>query len=427
MIKGHRFLGIIFCVAALLALTACGGLGNSPTQSNKFSASTPVVVATSPQYNVGTNWSIYVKFSHDMDPATINAGTVFIQGVSGSVSYDAPNRIASIHPATALRADTDYNATVTTGARNTSGSALPAQFSFSFHTRSTPDSSPPQVEPLPGCVPTAGPVQVKFDEPMDSSTINTSTFLVDGFTGTVSYDPITQIASFTPSTPFTAGATYTATITSGVKDLGGVSIQGNVDYDFVFTFTVCTGGTPGGFCTFTKGGYAGPGAPGQFFNANFSTVFANDLTIGIYDGNGPQHSSRWTAASPGPTALKTFLTSPALGASTALTGDFINPTATTSGELAEQVAALALNVGFSGTGSIPAGFGNLVLTGTGTSLDGASVSSILAIANEALAGNGLPSGFTFSTLNDLITNLNQSYDDCNQSGWAQQHLILQIG
>jgi ABC-type transporter Mla subunit MlaD len=71
---------------------------------------------------------------------------------------------------------------------------------------------------------------------------------------------------------------------------------------------------------------------------------------------------------------------------------------------------------------MPAGFGDLTLVNTGTSLDGSTVSEILAIANQALAGNGLPVGYSFSDLNELITNLNESWDNCVESEWAQQHL-----
>jgi hypothetical protein len=120
--------------------------------------------------------------------------------------------------------------------------------------------------------------------------------------------------------------------------------------------------------------------------------------------------------------LKSFLTSAAGASSSAFTADYVNPTATSNGILPEQTATLTLNIGFSGVASDPPGFGDLKLKNTGTSLDGATVNDILAFANNALAGNGLPSGFTFSSLNDLIDNINQSWDDCNQSDWAKQHL-----
>ena len=68
------------------------------------------------------------------------------------------------------------------------------------------------------------------------------------------------------------------------------------------------------------------------------------------------------------------------------------------------------------------GFGNLVLVNTGTVLDGLTVSGVLAVINHALAGDGLPQGMSFSDLNALATNLNESFDSCVQSTWATTHL-----
>jgi hypothetical protein len=93
-----------------------------------------------------------------------------------------------------------------------------------------------------------------------------------------------------------------------------------------------------------------------------------------------------------------------------------NPTTRTSaGVFAGQVLALQLNVDLEG-------FGSLVLTGTGTSLDGKTVAQILASANIALGGGALPAGFTFSSLNDLIDNLNSAFDGCVPDAFATAHL-----
>jgi len=384
-----------------------------------MNSSTPIVVATTQNNFVGTNRTIFVQFSHDMDASSINSSTFVVQGVAGSVSYDAANRIGVFKAAADFAINTVYHYTITTGARDSQGVHLPQAFAFAFRTRSTLDLSPPTVRVISqGCVSPDGSIQVVFDEAMESSTINTSTFLVAGLTGTVTYDPLTRIASFTPTGGFAANTTYNGTITTGVTDQGGVALAS----DFHFTFTTCPENHPPSFCSYTKGGYAGPGAPGQFFDAHYADTFENDLTIGINDFSGPQHHARWTADDTGATSLKSFLTSAAGGASSAFTADYVNPTATSNGILPEQTATLTLNIGFSGVASDPPGFGDLKLKNTGTSLDGATVNDILAFANNALAGNGLPSGFTFSSLNDLIDNINQSWDDCNQSDWGKQHL-----
>ena len=384
-----------------------------------MNTTTPMVIATTQNNFVGTNRTIFVQFSHDMDAASINTSTFQVNGATGSVSYDAQNRIGVFKSAADFATDTVYHYTITTGARDTNGVHLPIAFSSAFRTRTTLDLSPPTVTVVSqGCVSPDGTIDVVFDEAMESSTINTSTFLVAGLTGTVTYDPLTRIASFKPTGGFAANTTYNGTITTGATDQGGVALAS----DFHFTFTTCPENKPPSFCSYTKGGYAGSGAPGQFFDAHFSDTFDNDLTIGINDFGGPQHHARWTAVDPGPGNLKLYLTSPALGPSGAFTTDSVNPTATNNGQLPEQTAALTLNIGFSGVASDPPGFGDLKLKNTGTSLDGSTVNDILAFANNALAGNGLPSGFTFSTLNDLIDNINQSWDDCNQSDWAKDHL-----
>jgi len=65
----------------------------------------------------------------------------------------------------------------------------------------------------------------------------------------------------------------------------------------------------------------------------------------------------------------------------------------------------------------------LTLKGTGTPFDGQTVSAVLAAANLALAGGPLPPGFaSYSALNDLVDNLNGSFDGCVKGSWATAHL-----
>ena len=160
-------------------------------------------------------------------------------------------------------------------------------------------------------------------------------------------------------------------------------------------------------CTVTQGGWGAPAHgnnPGTFLNSKFSTVFPSGVTIG-----GTFHLL-FTSAD----AIRAFL--PQGGPPAALTSSATNPTTRTSaGVFAGQVLALQLNVDLEG-------FGSLVLTGTGTSLDGKTVAQILASANIALGGGALPAGFTFSSLNDLIDNLNSAFDGCVPDAFATAHL-----
>ena len=204
-------------------------------------------------------------------------------------------------------------------------------------------------------------------------------------------------------------------------------------------------GAPAGFqdgeyCTYGKGGYHGSGAPGQLYDNNYLTVFPTGLTIGIADGAGPKHNASWAATSVGRTALKTYLTSPAGGANTALTADTSDATSTSGGDLPRQTAALTLSISFNAAGlnGTSTNLGSLTLcnladgstigswtltAAQATALNGKSISQVLADANNALGGNGLPAYVgSFGDLNQLVTALNTSFEECQVSSFATTYL-----
>jgi hypothetical protein len=182
-----------------------------------------------------------------MDPSSINTSTFMVAGVAGTVAYDATNKIGYFKPSADFAVNTTYNATITVGARDTSGTPLGAPFDFSFTTRATEDASPPDivfVNVVAGgtCVPVDQKIMVTFDEQMDSLTITPSTFFIEGVAGTVTYDVVTQTATFTPSANLAPDTTYTITVTTGVKDLGGVPMA--APFHQTFTTGPCQGGGP---------------------------------------------------------------------------------------------------------------------------------------------------------------------------------------
>jgi len=75
---------------------------------------------------------------------------------------------------------------------------------------------------------------ITFSEAMDPTTINATTFtLMQGTTpvsGTVSYSGNT--AKFTPTNALSAGTSYTATVTTGVKSLSGTPLAANSVWSF---------------------------------------------------------------------------------------------------------------------------------------------------------------------------------------------------
>src|SRR5438270_10447719 len=203
--------------AILLAalLIGCNGLSNSPSSPSPSPLSAaPTVLLVVPQTNgVGTNRAVAVVFSTPMDPASINTGSFMIAGVSGAVTYDAVNKIAAFKPAADLAAGVMFNATITTSARDVSGTPLAAPFNFSFTTRATKDTSPPEIVAInvaagATCVPQDQKISVTFDEQMDSLTINPGTFFITGVAGSVTYNVLSQTATFTPSAALAPNTTF---------------------------------------------------------------------------------------------------------------------------------------------------------------------------------------------------------------------------
>jgi hypothetical protein len=107
----------------------------------------------------------------------------------------------------------------------------------------------------------------------------------------------------------------------------------------------------------------------------------------------------------------------AAGTVGALNADIINPTTTSSGAFGGEVLALELNVDFSST------FASTHLCGMAdTSLNGMSVSSVLAIANTLLGGGS--NGYTIAAISTLASDLNGAFSGGTPSTFAQDHLYV---
>lgn len=235
----------IICLLALFPVS-CNVVNNSPTLQPSDAPTVSMVV---PQTSgVGTNREIAVVFSKPMDPASINSSTFVVAGVTGTVTYDAVNMIGAFKASAEYTVNTTYSASITTGAKDLSGTPLAAAFNFTFTTRASADKSPPDVFAVnvaagATCLPLNQKITVTFDEQMDSLTINPGTVFIVGVPGTVTYDVTSQSATFTPSANLAANTKYTIMVTTGVKDMGEVPLA--APYSQTFTTGPCqTGGVP---------------------------------------------------------------------------------------------------------------------------------------------------------------------------------------
>jgi ice-binding like protein/Big-like domain-containing protein len=84
---------------------------------------------------------VTATFSKAMNPATINTGTFTLAAgttaVTGTVSLDSTDTIATFTPSNPLTVGTQYTATITTGAKDQFGNGLAADFSWMFTTSTT--------------------------------------------------------------------------------------------------------------------------------------------------------------------------------------------------------------------------------------------------------------------------------------------------
>ena len=204
----------------------------------------PTVTLTNPANNggeVAINHSIVATFSEQMDQATItNLSFILKQGstsISGAVTHTGIT--ATFTPASSLDYDKIYTATITNGIKDLAGNALASNYTFSFTTVNAPDIIAPLVnstDPInnSNLVQRNKVIKIIFSEAMDPLTINNSTFrLTQGTTavsGTVFYSGTT--ATFIPSNVLSAGITYTASITTGAKDLAGNALASSTEWSF---------------------------------------------------------------------------------------------------------------------------------------------------------------------------------------------------
>lgn len=273
--------------------------GNALQEDYIFSFSTgailqPVVISTSPTpYETGVvlNKVVSATFNMPMNPSTINATTFTLKegtnAITGAVTYSA--NTAFFTPNINLTANTVYTATLTTEAENMASISLASDYVWNFTTGTIIAPRVILTDPFNNetGVSMNKVVTATFDMAMDPLTITNATFtLKQGSTiilGSVIYSG--YIASFTPTNPFLANAVYTATITTGAKNLTGVSIANN----HVWTFTTINSsnapdlGSALPFGAF--GGNAGVTNQGinTVINGSIATTAPSTLVTGFHD------------------------------------------------------------------------------------------------------------------------------------------------
>ena len=255
----------------------------------------PTVFATIPDdlaIDVPTNIRPKASFSEQMDPLSINDSTFTLMNgldaAAGEVFFE--DNIASFHLDVVLEENTEYTATITTGATDVAGNPLAEDYVWTFTTGVFDDQAPTVMETSPldgkGGVSVDTELTATFSEEMDLLTVDDSSFTLQqglvALTGVVSYD--NMIATFIPDLALMDDTEYTATITVDATDLAGNPLE--MDYVWTFTTAIVNLGGMAPFGGF--GGGAGMTNQGIFtvVEGDIGTTGASTLMTGFHDANG---------------------------------------------------------------------------------------------------------------------------------------------
>lgn len=249
-ILGSFYLKLLFLSVLLLGFDLAGcresggekeGGGAPPRLED---TSTPAVSSMHPAPgadSVAIDSSLSVIFSEEIDPSSLTTETFLLKSgeapVAGTVTLQENS--ATFDPLTDLRPGQVYTATLTTGVRDRGGNHLDRNFSWQFKTGGAIDTAPPVILTLfpdqgASDVPTNRGVTVTFSEAVDPMTVTPETFFVglsaEPHSGEVHRSGAT--ATWTPSIHLAPHTTYTATLTTGVKDLSGNPLERDRSWTF---------------------------------------------------------------------------------------------------------------------------------------------------------------------------------------------------
>jgi len=268
----------------------------------------PSLISTIPingATGVAFNTAIAATFSEAMDPTTITSSTFTVTGpgiipVAGAVTYAAIGNTATFTPTANLAPATLFTAKIATEAADLAGNTIVTSYVWTFTTGAIPDTTSPTItltNPVSGdtAVPLTQAISATFSEAMDPLTLTTATFTLataggNAVTGTVAYDSVNFIATFTPSNPLVEGTSYLATVTAGAKDLAGNALAGgSIPNPWNFATSTIIVPPPVNLGTAVLfGGFGGDaGITNQgiltVINGNLGTTAASTLITGFHD------------------------------------------------------------------------------------------------------------------------------------------------
>jgi hypothetical protein len=205
------------------------------TTGASFDLNAPSVVNYNPPYNstVGTNVIPKFVFNKPLNPITVNTGTIRLflnntgQYIPATVTSSANGLEATLQPQIPLLPGSQYHFQACCGFQDFDGNNG-NQIDVYFYTGAGPDTTAPTVtiSPVTGAVgtPLNAQVLVSVNKPIDPTSWSQSTVqLLDNLSnpvaGTVA-EPNSQAFTFVPTSPLSAGITYTVKVSQFTDAMG---------------------------------------------------------------------------------------------------------------------------------------------------------------------------------------------------------------
>lgn len=203
--------------------------------------------------SVATNNSVMVLFSEEIDPTTLTAtafllhgedvsgGGVYNDAVSGTIAYDAGNRVAVFTPDTPLSESRNYQVTLTSAIDDLCGTNMTSDHSFLFTTGNSTDTTAVSVASVTPAEGSVGVLKnavatIQFSEPVNPLTLISDHFSVSESTArSIVYNWYNFTATLTFDTPLASSKLYTATAIAGIEDLAGNALNPGKQWTFTAT------------------------------------------------------------------------------------------------------------------------------------------------------------------------------------------------
>lgn len=238
-------------LAGNILMTATNGGPNNFSFTTGTSASTnaPQVAGTSPATGatgIPINAHVLVQFNEPVNATKLSG--VYLTGPGGTVAASQTltngSQTLTLIPTTVLAAGAQYTINIA-GVQDMSGNVLVAPVTAIFTTGTSADLNPPKVSSTSPAsyatgVPTSATVQVQFSKAVDPLTVTASTFELFPYStmilvpGVISFSPDATTVTFTPSQALDSATSYVISLSSGIIDLEGQTLQ---PMNYYFTTT----------------------------------------------------------------------------------------------------------------------------------------------------------------------------------------------